>query len=40
MSVSANVLLRMVAAGQLDVAFVHEVEGVRSWCRTDSPYAY
>ncbi|WP_326652507.1 LysR family transcriptional regulator [Streptomyces sp. NBC_01750] len=27
MSVSANVLLRMVAAGQLDVAFVHEVEG-------------
>ncbi|MER5464931.1 LysR family transcriptional regulator [Streptomyces sp. NPDC002668] len=27
MDVSANVLLRMVAAGQLDVAFVHEVEG-------------
>ncbi|MFF0060638.1 LysR family transcriptional regulator [Streptomyces sp. NPDC005279] len=27
MNVSANVLLRMVAAGQLDVAFVHEVEG-------------
>ncbi|MEU4495020.1 LysR family transcriptional regulator [Streptomyces sp. NBC_00210] len=25
--VSANALLRMVAAGQLDVAFVHEVEG-------------
>lgn len=25
--VSANTLLRMVAAGQLDVAFVHEVEG-------------
>ncbi|MEV4681755.1 LysR family transcriptional regulator [Streptomyces kurssanovii] len=27
MDVSANALLRMVAAGQLDVAFVHEVEG-------------
>ncbi|GAA0659744.1 LysR family transcriptional regulator [Streptomyces thermocarboxydovorans] len=27
MDVSANVLLRMVADGQLDVAFVHEVEG-------------
>ncbi|MFJ5260759.1 LysR substrate-binding domain-containing protein [Streptomyces sp. NPDC088387] len=27
MSVSPNVLLRMVADGQLDVAFVHEVEG-------------
>ncbi|MFF3320658.1 LysR family transcriptional regulator [Streptomyces sp. NPDC002889] len=27
--VSANALLRMVAAGQLDVAFVHEVEGCR-----------
>ncbi len=27
MDVSANTLLRMVAAGQLDVAFVHEVEG-------------
>ncbi|MEJ8659669.1 MULTISPECIES: LysR family transcriptional regulator [Streptomyces] len=27
MNVSANVLLRMVAAGHLDVAFVHEVEG-------------
>lgn len=25
--VSANALLRMVAAGQLDIAFVHEVEG-------------
>ncbi|MEV6793679.1 LysR family transcriptional regulator [Streptomyces sp. NPDC051320] len=27
MDVSANALLRLVAAGQLDVAFVHEVEG-------------
>ncbi|MEU0280113.1 LysR family transcriptional regulator [Streptomyces sp. NPDC006195] len=27
MDVSANALLRMLAAGQLDVAFVHEVEG-------------
>ncbi|MGW5866166.1 LysR family transcriptional regulator [Streptomyces sp. NPDC055239] len=27
MDVSANALLRMVAGGQLDVAFVHEVEG-------------
>lgn len=27
MNVSANALLRMVAAGHLDVAFVHEVEG-------------
>jgi DNA-binding transcriptional LysR family regulator len=27
MNVSANALLRMVADGQLDVAFVHEVEG-------------
>ncbi|MEU5163617.1 LysR family transcriptional regulator [Streptomyces sp. NPDC020875] len=27
MDVSPNALLRMVAAGQLDVAFVHEVEG-------------
>ncbi|GHJ40360.1 LysR family transcriptional regulator [Streptomyces sp. TS71-3] len=27
MDVSANALLRMAAAGQLDVAFVHEVEG-------------
>ncbi len=27
MDVSANALLRMVADGQLDVAFVHEVEG-------------
>lgn len=27
MDVSANALLRMVAEGQLDVAFVHEVEG-------------
>ncbi|MET9759291.1 LysR family transcriptional regulator [Streptomyces sp. NPDC006372] len=27
MNVSANALLRMVAEGQLDVAFVHEVEG-------------
>lgn len=27
MDVSANALLRMVASGQLDVAFVHEVEG-------------
>jgi DNA-binding transcriptional LysR family regulator len=27
MDVSANALLRMVVAGQLDVAFVHEVEG-------------
>ncbi|MGH4035109.1 LysR family transcriptional regulator [Actinomycetota bacterium Odt1-20B] len=27
MDVSANALLRMVAVGQLDVAFVHEVEG-------------
>ncbi|MFE7777803.1 LysR family transcriptional regulator [Streptomyces sp. NPDC057445] len=27
MNVSANTLLRMTAAGQLDVAFVHEVEG-------------
>lgn len=27
MNVSANALLRMVAVGQLDVAFVHEVEG-------------
>ncbi|MFE7134856.1 LysR family transcriptional regulator [Streptomyces sp. NPDC057638] len=27
MDVSANALLRMVATGQLDVAFVHEVEG-------------
>ncbi|MFE3324769.1 LysR family transcriptional regulator [Streptomyces sp. NPDC059176] len=27
MNVSANALLRMLAAGQLDVAFVHEVEG-------------
>ncbi|MFF8280081.1 LysR family transcriptional regulator [Streptomyces lateritius] len=27
--VSSNALLRMVAAGQLDVAFVHEMEGTR-----------
>ncbi|MFD9068886.1 LysR family transcriptional regulator [Streptomyces lasiicapitis] len=27
MDVSANALLQMVAAGQLDIAFVHEVEG-------------
>ncbi|MBO0518384.1 LysR substrate-binding domain-containing protein, partial [Streptomyces beijiangensis] len=27
MDVSANALLRLVAAGELDVAFVHEVEG-------------
>lgn len=29
--VSANALLRMVASGQLDVAFVHEVEGSPLW---------
>jgi hypothetical protein len=29
MNVSPNALLRMVADGQLDVAFVHEVEGSR-----------